>query len=460
MISLSLKTIAQEIDGELVGDGSITVSGVETDSRKNVEGILFVALKGERFDAHEFIKDVEGRKAAAVVTEHRCDVSIPQIIVKDTLKALGKIGLLNRKSCRAKVVSVTGTCGKTSVKEMTSSILKQVGNTVATRGNFNNNIGVPISLLQINENTDFAVIELGANHPHEIEYIVNLAKPDAVAINNVGNAHLEGFGSLDGVYRAKSEILDYAAVNGVPGVVNGDNVYFEKWQSDYKSKVDLHSFSVEGNQQSDFTASNIKSNGDGTFSFILHSPAGQTEVSLKLPGKHNVSNALCASALSYLAGADLLSIRKGLEEVQPSKGRLFVEKFGKIVLIDDAYNASVNAVKASIDTLSTFNNGLRVFVFGDMGELGAEAEELHRSIGVYAKDKIDVFICMGSLSAKACEAFGDNGLHFDTHEDIENYIKELMGQQKEYVIAVKGAHFMRMDKIVEYIRDYCKESKC
>ena len=176
MISLSLKTIAQEIDGELVGDGSITVSGVETDSRKNVEGILFVALKGERFDAHEFIKDVEGRKAAAVVTEHRCDVSIPQIIVKDTLKALGKIGLLNRKSCRAKVVSVTGTCGKTSVKEMTSSILKQVGNTVATRGNFNNNIGVPISLLQINENTDFAVIELGANHPHEIEYIVNLVE--------------------------------------------------------------------------------------------------------------------------------------------------------------------------------------------------------------------------------------------------------------------------------------------
>lgn len=459
MIPLKLKLIADFLEGELTGSPDEVVERVETDSRKDVRGALFIALKGERFDAHSFISDIAESGAKAVVVDHRCDVSVPQIIVGDTAKALGLVGKLNRRMSQAKVVSMTGTCGKTSVKEMTTAILKTMGSTVATQGNFNNAVGVPLSLLQISKDTEYAVIELGANHPGEINYIVNLAEPDAVAINNVGSAHLEGFGSLDGVYRAKSEILDYAIGHGGRGVVNADNEYYSKWSAEYGNRLKLVSFSAEGKSDADFRAEKVTLQQNGCFSFELNSPLGKAEINLGVPGRHNVANALCAAALSSFVGAKLENVVKGLSSVAPCKGRLFVEKYGSVTLIDDAYNASVNAVKASIDTLSLFP-GKKIFVFGDMGELGEGAKSLHSSVGEYALGKIDYFLTVGDLAKEASASFGNKGIHFNSKDELQNFINDFLKSNSSSTVAVKGAHFMHMEKIVDYIRALCGGSKC
>lgn len=459
MIPLKLKMIADHLGGELTGSPELVIDKIETDSRKNVKDALFVALKGERFDAHDFIKDIAAAGAAAVVVDHRCDVDIPQIVVSDTGRALGLIGNLNRRQGHAKVVSMTGTCGKTSVKEMTAAILKTMGKTIATQGNFNNAVGVPLSLLQIDEDTDFAVIELGANHPGEINYIVNLAEPDAVAINNVGSAHLEGFGSLDGVYRAKSEILDFAVTHGGVGVVNADNDYYANWKSEYGEKLKLTGFSADGREDASFKAENIRLQDNGCFSFVMVTPFGSADIELGVPGKHNVANALCAAALTSLIGAKLENMVKGLSSVVPSRGRLFVEKLGRVTLIDDAYNASVNAVNASVDTLALFP-GRKVFVFGDMGELGSGARDLHASIGNYASGKIDFLLSVGDLASESSAAFGENGIHFSDKEQLKCKIKEFLDDGETCTIAVKGAHFMHMEKIVDFVRSCCGGNKC
>lgn len=454
MISSNVKQIAEYVNGTVIGNLEVVVNKVVTDSRKDVKDCLFVALKGDRFDAHDFINHACEAGASAVVVDHKCEVPVPQIIVPDTLVALGLIGQMNRMKGRAKVVSVTGTCGKTSVKEMTASILKQIGNTIYTQGNLNNSIGVPLSLLQINEETDYAVIELGANHPSEIAYSVNLARPEVAVINNVGAAHLEGFGDLLGVYKAKSEILDYVFSNRGIGIVNGDNDFFESWCKDF-GKYNLKFFSVN-NEKADCYASNIQQLEQGCFSFLLNTNLGSCEVNLNVPGIHNVSNALAASTLCLQVGASIADIKKGLEAVEPTKGRLYIEKLDNVTLIDDAYNASVSAVKSSIDTLSLLE-GYKVFIFGDMGELGSEEELLHRQIGTYAKNKVDLFLSVGRLAKLSAIEFG--GTAFDSKQELYNYLQELLKRQEAMNIIAKGAHGMKMNEVIDFIRKY-KEKSC
>lgn len=454
MITINLAKIAKHLGGQLTFGEDVLVNKVETDSRKDVKGSLFVAIKGEKFDAHLFAGDIANKGAVALVVDHDTGVSIPQIIVKDTTEALGLIGQLNRLSCKAKVVSITGTCGKTSVKEMTASILSKLGKTIATSGNFNNAIGVPLSLLQINEDTEYAVIELGANHPGEIAYSVNLARPMAAVINNVGGAHLLGFGSLDGVYKAKSEILDYVFANSGTGIVNADNQYFAKWCADYEGN-NLISFAVD-NPVADFKAKDIVIGDLGCCEFTLVTPMGEANIKLHIPGTHNVSNAVAACALSSRAGAGLEEMKLGLSSVMPVKGRLFLEKLDDLILIDDAYNASVNAVKASIDTLSLLS-GYKVFAFGDMGELGSEEESLHRSIGEYARGKIDAFVSIGHLASLSAQAFG--GVACQEKKSMYAYLETLMKSHPKMCIAVKGSHAMHMHEVVDFIRKF-KEEQC
>lgn len=454
MITIDLKKIALHLHGELTFGDDLLVSRVETDSRKNVSGALFVALKGEKFDAHVFAADIAKNGALALIVDHDTGVNIPQIIVKDTTIALGLLGQLNRLLSKARVVSVTGTCGKTSVKEMTASILSRLGKTIATSGNFNNAIGVPLSLLQINADTDFAVIELGANHPGEISYSVNLARPISAVINNVGGAHLLGFGSLDGVYKAKSEILDYVFANNGTGIVNADNAYFAKWCEEYQGN-NLLSFSVN-NPIADFKAKDIVVKDNGCCTFTIVTPMGESFIDLQIPGTHNVANAVAACALSSRVGANLEQISLGLNSVKPVKGRLFFEKLGNLTLIDDAYNASVNAVKASIDTLSLLP-GYKVFVFGDMGELGSEEKKLHQEIGEYAIGKIDVLLTIGHLAKYSAESFG--GMSFKDKSELYTYLKELMNAHTNMFVAVKGSHVMHMNEVVDFIRKF-KEVQC
>lgn len=460
MIPADLKEIAGRIGGRIAGDGNPVVSRVETDSRKDVSGALFVALRGASFDAHDFIGEVEKKGAAAVVTDHVCPAGIPQIVVADTTAALGLIGRMNRRRGRARVICVTGTCGKTTVKEMTAAILSRAGRTVSTPGNFNNAVGVPLSLLGIEAGTEYAVIELGANHPGEIAASVSLAEPDAVAVNNVGCAHLEGFGSLDGVYRAKSEILDYAAARGLPGAVNADNEFYGRWLEEYGGRMKLTAFSAGGRADAAYRAENVAAAGDGCFSFTLVTPAGEAPVSLRVPGRHNVANALCAAALAGMAGAGLAETAAGLSGTAPAPGRLSVEKLGEVTLIDDAYNASVNAVMASADTLALFG-GRRIFILGDMGELGERAAELHARVGAYARGKADALLTAGPLAAEAARAFAPGHAEsFATRGELEERLKEILAAGGPLTIAVKGAHFMHMEEVAGFVKSYCGGNKC
>ncbi len=452
MIEMTLAEIAAHMNGKLLNAGDsadrILIAGVETDSRRDVRGLLFVCLRGENFDGHAFAETACANGAVALLADHELPVALPQIVVQDTLRGLGLLGQLNRRKSHARVAAITGTCGKTTVKEMTAAILSRLGNTIATKGNFNNSVGVPLSLLAINADTDYAVIELGASHPGDIAWTVEFAEPEVALINNVGGAHLEGFGGFDGVYRAKSEILDYVfSRDSGKGVVNADSEFYDRWRNDYAGK-NLSSFGAE-NPRADVRALDVRSQDNGTFAFRMVTPRGEGNVRLALPGKHNVSNALAAAAISGLLGASVPDITGGLEAQRPVPGRLFVEKLGTLTLIDDSYNASFNAVQASLDTLSLLP-GHRVFVFGDMGELGQDAPGLHTRIGEYARGRVDEFWSIGELAALSARAFG--GRVFGSREELLDAVRDLVSRVPDLTIAAKGSHAMKMGDVADLIR--------
>ncbi len=453
MIATSLEVITKYVQGQLIAlqNAEVIIDNVVTDSRKMTsEGNnLFVALRGERFDGHQFIDTVVRQGAKAVLVDTVTpNCPVPQIVVQNTTEALGLLGKLNREQSKAQVVCITGTCGKTSVKEMTASIVSLLGKTLATVGNFNNAIGVPQTLLNLSTDTEYAVIELGASAPGELQYTVGLAEPKAVLINNVGGAHLQGFGSLLGVYHAKSEVLDYMFAHDGVGIVNADNQFYPNWQHDYQQHQ-LLSFSGQGNTQATTYAEQIILNAQGCASFTLVCPLGKTTITLQVPGRHNVANALAATTLSIQLGATLDHIKQGLESVRPVAGRLCFMHFGALTLIDDAYNASVDAVKASISTLSLMP-GPKAFIFGDMGELGTNAQQLHREIGQFAKGKIDYLLTFGPLAALTATEFG--GEAFQDKEALCQAVQALITKNSNLYIAVKGSHAMHMNEVVDFIK--------
>lgn len=456
MINLTVKDIAQYTNATVKGDENLVINKVVTDSRKDVKDSLFIALKGEKFDGHSYAQDVASKGAKAIVVDHDLNLEITQIIVEDTRIALGLIGKLNRQRSKAKVCSITGTCGKTTVKEMTFEILKTMGKTIATKGNLNNDIGVPLTLLEINSDTEYAVVEMGANHPGEITYSVNLACPIAATINNVGSAHLEGFGSLHGVYETKSEILDYVLNHDGVGFVNSENEFINDWQKDYKEFYGNHLFSFGLSDTDKVRAYNIEINENGCASFSFEVKKENElltgKVELALPGKHNVLNALSAISLASSLGATAQNIIDGLENVKPVAGRLSFKKLDNVILIDDAYNASYTSVIASIDTLSMLD-GKKVFIFADMGELGEFAQKLHENVGEHAFGKIDYLLTFGKLAKFATDKFislGCKAQGFTDKEELKKAILPLLNEEKVYV-AVKGSHAMNMHEIVDFI---------
>lgn len=463
MIKAQVTQLAEFLGGTLIGNKGLSINKVTTDSRNVAEGSLFLALKGARFDGHDYIASAVSQGAKAVVTDHKMPLAddISQIIVADTRIALGKLGLFNRLHSKAKVCALTGTCGKTTVKEMIASILSQMGKTISTKGNLNNDIGVPLTLLQIDEDTEYAVIEMGANHPKEIEYSVNLVNPDCVLINNVGAAHLEGFGSLEGVYQAKSEIFDYAMEHNKIAIVNADDAFYPKWCEDY-AKVTLLSSGL--NSQADICGYDVATDDLGcpSFSFKVnlakvnqYTKVIEGHATLPLLGKHNVNNALNAIAMSAVFGAGKDSIIKGLGNVKAVAGRLSLLKVDdNLAIIDDAYNASFTAVKASIDALSVMK-GTRIFILGDMGELGDYAKEIHQEVGKFAIGKIDYLYAVGELAKFATQQFnalGGKGGAYATKELLQaDLAQKINDKQQTMTFAVKGSHAMNMHQVVEYI---------
>ncbi|RZN22729.1 MULTISPECIES: UDP-N-acetylmuramoyl-tripeptide--D-alanyl-D-alanine ligase [unclassified Escherichia] len=448
MISVTLSQLTDILNGELKG-ADITLDAVTTDTRKLTPGCLFVALKGERFDAHDFADQAKAGGAGALLVSRPLDIDLPQLIVKDTRLAFGELAAWVRQQVPARVVALTGSSGKTSVKEMTAAILSQCGNTLYTAGNLNNDIGVPMTLLRLTPEYDYAVIELGANHQGEIAWTVSLTRPEAALVNNLAAAHLEGFGSLAGVAKAKGEIFTGLPENGI-AIMNADNNDWLNWQSVIGSRK-VWRFSPNA-ANSDFTATNIHVTSHGT-EFTLQTPTGSVDVLLPLPGRHNIANALAAAALSMSVGATLDAIKAGLANLKAVPGRLFpIQLAENQLLLDDSYNANVGSMTAAVQVLAEMP-GYRVLVVGDMAELGAESEACHVQVGEAAKAAgIDRVLSVGKQSHVISTASGV-GEHFADKSALIARLKSLIAEQQVITILVKGSRSAAMEEVVRALQE-------
>ncbi|MDC9588090.1 UDP-N-acetylmuramoyl-tripeptide--D-alanyl-D-alanine ligase [Xenorhabdus sp. XENO-10] len=456
MIPLTLQKLVQLTDGELyrVTDQqaeTLQINTVETDSRQIMHGSLFIALQGEKFDAHDFAAEVVQQGASALLVSRRLDIDCPQVVVEDTRLAMGKLAGWVRQQSKARIVALTGSSGKTSVKEMTAAILRQCGNTLYTAGNFNNDIGVPLTLFRLTDEHQFAVIELGANHIGEIAYATEMTRPESALVNNLFSAHLEGFGSLAGVAKAKGEIFEGLAPAGT-AIINLDSNDWNHWQHSISDQQTVWRFSVSLTAEADFYATNISEQLVATH-FCLHSPIGSVELTLPLPGKHNIANALAASALAISVGASLDDIRIGLSELKAVAGRLFpiLLTEGKVIL-DDTYNANPGSMIAAANVLSQMP-GYRVMVVGDMGELGDQAIECHHEVGeAVASTTIDKVLSVGNLSAHISSASG-RGKHFINKAELVATLLPLLEQHEMISILIKGSRSAAMEEVVNVLKE-------
>jgi UDP-N-acetylmuramoyl-tripeptide--D-alanyl-D-alanine ligase len=454
MIDLSITQLADIVSGTVVAKPDLAndiISSVSTDSREIDSNGLFVALIGERFDAHDFCDVAIKNGAKALLVSKPVDTQITQIVVDDTQKALGKLGAWVFECSKIPSVALTGSCGKTTVKEMLASILQLKGKVLATLGNFNNEIGVPLTLLRANSSYDFAVIELGANHIGEIAYTTELVKPDIALVNNIAAAHLEGFGSIEGVKQAKGEIYQ-GLKKGSRALFNLDSNGGEAWHKHLDDKL-VQTFSFN-NSLAEYYASNVTIDANGYPSFRLHSPYGITEITLSIIGQHNVNNAVAAAAIAFNFGLSLPEIKQGLQSLAAVKGRVDVEQLtDSIRLIDDSYNASVPAMEAAVKLLSEYQ-GVRWLILGYMAELGEESLALHRQVGDYAATFGFEFVLTYGADTKIISKLCD-GIHFDTHQQMVEFIDSHLTTHSEqtHTLLVKGANSAKMSSIVAALKE-------
>lgn len=452
MIPVSLVWIAQQVQGELIcNEQSIAenaiIQGVTTDTRHIHSNDLFIALRGPNFDGHKFVEQARLSGATAVIVSHKIDTSLAQIVVQDTKIALGLLGKAVKAEVAPKTVAITGSSGKTTVKEMVAAILARRGKVLATNGNFNNDIGVPLTLLRLEADHEFAVVELGANHLGEIAYTTDLVKPDVATIVNAAAAHLEGFGSLLGVARAKSEIFKGLDKSGL-AIFNADSQFYSFWHGKYEH---LRNQCFSTQNEADFYAQDVVMGLNGCADFLMVTPIGKVSISLPLPGLHNVSNALVSAGLAIEVGANLQDIKDGLQYMAQVSGRLQVKQLtGQVKVLDDTYNANVASVNAAIDLLGSFA-GRKVLILGDMAELGERARFYHQQVGEYAKEKgIDDLYSLGVLSQSASDVYKNNGHHFsDKNELVAALAEKLASEKRDISILVKGSRSARMELVVE-----------
>ncbi len=436
---MDASAVAELLGATYYGDG-VNVNGVSTDSRQIVPGQMFIALKGPKFDGHDFVQQVMEQGAAACLVEHRIE-GVNCIVVGDTRLALGQLATAWRTRLAVPVIGVTGSNGKTTVKEMLASILSQQGSVLATRGNLNNDIGMPLTLLEMEERHDYAVIEMGANHPEEIEYLTRIAHPDVALITNAGMAHLEGFGSLQGVAQAKGEIYLGLGTNGI-AVINNDDQFSGYWKQLNQDRS-IITFGMTSGAMVSATSEVMV----GVQQLAVSSPIGVFNVSLKLLGHHNVMNALAAVSAAIAMKIPLDAIRAGLENLVPVKGRLQLKNgLNGSRIIDDTYNANPTSLNAALDVLAEFP-GKHFLALGDMGELGEQSASLHRTAGLQAKDKgVDRMYTLGSLSCYAAEKFGGQTYCFSDQDKMIEKIKNDLAQ--DVTLLVKGSRLMQMERVV------------
>lgn len=439
---LSLAEIAQKVGGCLFNapNQDLAMDSIATDSRLVKPDQLFIAIKGERFDAHDFVADLAGKAGAALVSQ-KIDCDLPQIIVADTLQALADLASAWRKQFTKPLIALTGSNGKTTLKEMIATILALQGKVLATYGNLNNNIGMPLTLLRLRDEHDFAVIEIGANHFGEIESLTKIAQPNVAVLNNAGAAHLEGFIDLKGVAKAKGEVFIGLGTQGI-AVINADDRFADYWK-DLNLDREVIAFGINNEAK---ISGRLLSDG----SLMINNGSQEVRANLKLLGRHNAMNALAATAVTTVMGIGLETIVEGLETLLPVKGRLApVAGINHSQILDDTYNANPDSVVAALTVLAQKKN--TVFVLGDLGELGENPEKVHAKIGETAKVVgIQHMYCLGKYSAKACDAFGANGKSFNEMEELlNNLITDVNENLPDKVtILVKGSRFMKMERAV------------
>ncbi len=448
-LQLKLSDIAQVVHGSHHG-ADVVIGQVSTDTRALRPGDLFIALKGARFDGHDYIDAARDSGAGAAMVSRDIAAALPVVQVDDTRRGLARLAGDWRGRFSIPLVGVTGSNGKTTVKEMTASILGQRGTTLATEGNRNNDIGMPLTLLRLTAQHAYAVIELGANHAGEIAALTALARPTVAVITNAGPAHLKGFGSLAGVARAKGELFAGLQAGGT-AVINADDNYYSLWR---KLAGNNRCVSFGIGHDADVSAARIENGADGA-TFDLRTPGGECKVALRLPGMHNVRNALAAAATAMAAGATLEDVRRGLEAMAPVHGRLCVTPgIHGIRLIDDTYNANPASLQAALQTL-TAAAGDRIVVLGDMYELGDESVALHEQSGRWIREAgVKRLFTLGEQSRHAAQAFGKGGASFTDREMLIAALKETLGAAAGTVtVLVKGSRGMAMEAVVQALRE-------
>jgi UDP-N-acetylmuramoyl-tripeptide--D-alanyl-D-alanine ligase len=421
-------------------------NGVVIDTRKDCAGALFIAIKGENFDAHDFVTQARDKGAAAILVEHVVDIDIPQLIVEDCRSAMGKLANFWRHKVPAKVIAISGSNGKTTVKEMLGRILSSEHRTLMTLGNLNNDIGVPLTLFRLTPQHHFAVIEMGANHPHEIHNLLSIAEPDVVYVNNAQNAHVEGFGSRQGVIRAKGEMYQFSSPTAI-AVFNEDEDAVDYWKSIAASSLHI-SFSLR--QHSDITGAFVQQ--AHTLHIEVTQGHNEADTEIQMQGLHNVQNAVAAITLATACGLSLEQAAEGLGGFTTVNGRQkFYPGVNKSLIIDDSYNANPGSLIASVNVLCA-QRGVAWLALGDMAELGADAQRLHEQALTVAKENgVVKFFALGTFSCKAAKLFGDDGHCFENHEDMARYISARL--HSGINLLVKGSRSAHMEKLVTALKE-------
>jgi UDP-N-acetylmuramoyl-tripeptide--D-alanyl-D-alanine ligase len=444
MIRERLATAATWMGGVLDG-ADAPFAGVATDSRKAADEALFVALRGEHHDGHDHLGQAAREGAVAAVVDHRIDAApLAQIVVADTRLALGDLARHWRQRLPARVVALTGSNGKTTVKTLLASILGGVGRTAATRGNLNNEIGLPLTVLSLDREVDYAVLEMGCGQPGDIEYLARIGQPHVALVNNAGPAHLERLGSVEGVAHAKAEIYAGLGADGT-GVVNADDAFAPYFSQVLGARQQLR-FGLT--QPAAITARDLQLGASSRF--VLVAPAGEVAVDLPLPGRHNVMNALAAATCAIALGAGLDAIGAGLQSAHGVSGRLTRHvATGGWTLFDDSYNANPASVMAGIATL-VLGGGEAWLALGDMKELGPHESRLHAEVGQFARAQgVTRMFTVGPLSASAAEAFGAGARSF---ADRDALAQALAGELHAGVrVLVKGSRSSGMERVVDRV---------
>ena len=440
---MDLEEAARAVAGRVHG-ANARFSGVTTDSRAVNAGDLFVALRGERFDGHEYLDEAARRGASAALTSRVVEGALPtpQVVAADTRLALGRLAAHWRERFALPLVALTGSNGKTTVKEMLAAILAEhaggAERVLATRGNLNNDIGMPVTLLRMREHHRYAVIEMGMNHEGEIDYLTRIARPSAALVNNAQRAHVGILGSVEAIARAKGEIYAGLGANGV-AVVNEDDAFAGYWKG-LNSQRRIVTFGIS-------PAAHVRASPLGSQTRFV-TPTGAFALSLQVPGEHNVRNALAACAAALALEIPLGAIQAGLAGFAGVPGRLQRRRgpAGSVV-IDDSYNANPESMKAALAVLAG-EKRRKVFVMGDMGELGEDAAAMHAEVGKFAREaRIDVLLALGEASRHAVEAFGAGATHFADIEALGE--AAALEAAAGAALLVKGSRFMRMERVAD-----------